>query len=108
MEEYPWLDGHHRSLLKTYLVNNFIPSRWGEVNCLWMYKNYQVTMRFQGQLKVLSPTRFLVLVNESCVRRWNFSVIKPEELGYHSRIETRNIGPALYFKGLEFGIDRYH
>ena len=104
MEEYPWLDGHHRSLLETYLVNNFLPSRWGEVNCLWMYKNYQVNMKSLGMREVVSPARFVVMVTELAESNWRISV-KPQGIELLEdvildRLANSDNNTELYFKYL--------
>ena len=69
-----------RIILESYLVTNFAPD--GPVrliNCLWMYKNYQKTIKSQGHREVLPPTMFVDAVNELAKVHWNIDVMPVQE-----------------------------
>jgi len=98
--------GTLKTVLGSYLLDNFAPFRGEEVNCLGMYKHYQKTMLSQGQKEVVSPARFVVLVTELSEEHWKISV-KPQEV---ELIEDNILGilaasdshHQLCFQGIEF------
>jgi len=94
--------------LENYVVNNFVPFRGGQVNCLWMYTDYQATVRFQGQKKVLSLARFIHTVIDVCFLVYKIHVT-PEDFCFlrnesdqmiNERLKAAN--SELYFKDMRF------
>ena len=103
--------GSLRCFLENYVANNFVPFRGGLVNCLWMYTDYQATVRFQGQKKVVTLSRFIHTVIDVCYHVFKIRVT-PEGFCFvrgesdqkiSERLKAAKItNSELYFKGMRF------
>ena len=80
------------SLLDSYLVTKFVPFVGGSVNCFWMYKDYQKTIKSQGLKEVVSPAMFITTVIELAKSNWSVTA-RPV------KTSSENGSEKLQFKG---------
>jgi len=91
--------------LERYLFTNFTCCATVNVSCRWMYMNYQQTILDQGGLrKILSPTKFMLVVFEVAFALWKIDV-GPFKGQKRINVKKRSQGmtiDVLLFKSLRY------